>query len=242
MSWVFMVGERVYKLKKPVRFAYLDFYTLDPREAACRAEFQLNRRLAPDVYLDVVPLTISTSGLAISGEGSVVDWLVVMRRLHERQTLEAALSGTWLKAPQVDRIVLALRSFYTHAPRVQLDPERYVFEWQTAISDNLRVLLSARFGLPAGSVERITQAQYRFLAKRSNLLRERIRERWYVDAHGDLRPGHIWLRAPLTIIDCLEFNPKPSIPSMKSPFFTWNANASAVLGLANGSGGIWPVH
>jgi uncharacterized protein len=208
MSWVFLAGERVYKLKKPVRFAYLDFSTLDRREAACRAEFRLNRRLAPDVYLDVVPLTISTSGLAISGEGSVVDWLVVMRRLDERQTLEAALSGTWLKAPQVDRIVLALRSFYTHAPRVQLDPERYVFEWQTAVSDNLRVLLSARFGLLAGSVERITQAQYRFLAKRSNLLRERIRERWYVDAHGDLRPEHIWLRAPLTIIDCLEFNSK----------------------------------
>jgi uncharacterized protein len=167
MSWVFLAGERVYKLKKPVRFAYLDFSTLDRREAACRAEFRLNRRLAPDVYLDVVPLTISTSGLAISGEGSVVDWLVVMRRLDERQTLEAALSGGWLKASQVDRIAVALGSFYTHAPRIQLDPEHYIFEWQTAIADNIRVLLSARFGLPAASVERTTQAQYRFLAKRS---------------------------------------------------------------------------
>lgn len=208
MSWVFMAGERVYKLKKPVRFPYLDFSTLDRREAACRAEFLLNRRLAPDVYLDVVPLTVSTLGLAISGDGPVVDWLVVMRRLDEKQTLEAALSGGWLKALQLDRIAAALGSFYTHAPRVQFDPERYVFEWQTAIADNVRVLLGARFGLPAGSVERITQAQYRFLAKRSDLLRERIRERWYVDAHGDLRPEHIWLRAPLTIIDCLEFNPK----------------------------------
>ena len=81
MSWVFMVGECVYKLKKPVRFAYLDFSTLDRREVACRAEDMLNRRLAPDVYLGVVPLTLSTSGLAISGDGPVVDWLVVMLSL-----------------------------------------------------------------------------------------------------------------------------------------------------------------
>ena len=208
MSWVFMAGQRVYKLKKPVRFSFLDFSTLDRREAACRAEFLLNRRLAPYVYLDVVPLTVSTSGLAIHGEGSVVDWLVVMRRLDEKQTLEAALAGTWLKASHVDRVASTLCSFYAHAPRVQLDPERYVFEWQRAIADNTRVLLNSRFSLPQGCMERITQVQRRFITKRSNLLRERIRERWYVDAHGDLRPEHIWLSAPLTIIDCLEFDSK----------------------------------
>ena len=208
MSWIFMAGQRVYKLKKPVRFAYLDFSTLVRREAACRAEFLLNRRLAPDVYLDVVPLTVSTSGLAIHGEGTVVDWLVVMRRLDEKQTLEAALAGTWLKASHVDRVASTLCSFYAHAPRVQLDPERYVFEWQRAIADNTRVLLNSRFSLPQGCMERITEVQRRFITKRSNLLRERIRERWYVDAHGDLRPEHIWLSAPLTIIDCLEFDAK----------------------------------
>ena len=56
MSWVFLAGERVYKLKKPVRFPYLDFSTIGRRERACRAELRLNRRLAPDIYLDVVPL------------------------------------------------------------------------------------------------------------------------------------------------------------------------------------------
>jgi uncharacterized protein len=57
MSWVFMAGNRVYKLKKPVRFPYLDFSTLARREATCRAELRLNRRLAFDVYLGVMPLT-----------------------------------------------------------------------------------------------------------------------------------------------------------------------------------------
>ncbi len=162
MSWVFMAGDRVYKLKKPVRFAYLDFSTLDRREAACRAEDLLNRRLAPDVYLGVVPLTLSTSGLAISGDGPVVDWLVVMRRLEENETLEAALRGGWLKSSQVDRVAATLGAFYAHAPRVQLAPECYLVAWRKAINDNCRVLFDARFGLPQGEVERIAQVQRRF--------------------------------------------------------------------------------
>jgi uncharacterized protein len=208
MSWVFMAGDRVYKLKKPVRFSYLDFSTLDRRAAACRAEYLLNRRLAPDVYLDVVPLTASPTGLAISGEGPVVDWLVVMRRLEESETLEAALHGGWLKPLQVDRLAATLGTFYAHAPRVQLEPEHYLVTWQKALTDNCRVLFNARLGLPQGAVERIAEVQRRFVIKRSALLLARIRARRFVDAHGDLRPEHIWLRGPVTIIDCLEFDPK----------------------------------
>ena len=208
MSWVFMAGERVYKLKKPVRFAYLDFSTVDRRAAACRAEYLLNRRLAPDVYLDVVPLTVSPSGLAIAGDGPAVDWLVVMRRLDENETLEAALRGGWLKPLQLDRLAATLGAFYVHAPRVQLEPEQYLVSWQKALVDNCRVLFNARLGLPQGPVERIAQVQRRFSMQRAALLRGRIRARRYVDAHGDLRPEHIWLREPVTIIDCLEFDPK----------------------------------
>ena len=208
MSWVFMAGDHVYKLKKPVRFAYLDFSTLDRREAACRAEDLLNRRLAPEVYLGVVPLTLSAAGLAISGDGPVVDWLVVMRRLEENETLEAALREGWLRPTQIDRLTTTLGTFYAHAPRVQLEPESYVVTWQKALAVNCRVLFDTRFGLPLGCVERIAQVQHRFSMRRSALLRERIYARRFVDSHGDLRPEHIWLREPITIIDCLEFDPK----------------------------------
>ena len=208
MSWVFMAGDRVYKLKKPVRFAYLDFSTLDRRAAACRAEYLLNRRLAPDIYLGVVPLTISPSGLAIAGDGPAVDWLVVMRRLEENETLEAALRDSWLKPLQLDRLAATLGAFYAHAPRVQLEPEQYLVSWQKALVDNCRVLFNARLCLPQGVVERIVHVQRRFATKCSALLLERIHKRRFVDGHGDLRPEHIWLREPVTIIDCLEFDSK----------------------------------
>src|SRR5208282_1601866 len=93
MSWVFLAGDQAYKLKKPVRFPYLDFSSLSRREAACRAELRLNRRLAPDVYLGVVPLTLGAGEPAIGGEGAVVHWLVAMRRLREAEVLETRLNN-----------------------------------------------------------------------------------------------------------------------------------------------------
>ena len=120
MSWVFMTADRVYKLKKPVRFSYLDFSTLALRAQACRAEYTLNRRLAPEVYLGFVPLTYSNSGFAINGAGPIVDWLVVMRRLDETATLEAALGGRRTSRAQIDRLASILAAFYARADRIRV--------------------------------------------------------------------------------------------------------------------------
>lgn len=207
MSWVFLAGDRVYKLKKPVRFPYLDFLTLAKREAACRAELRLNRRLAPDVYLDVTPLKISTHGFSIGGgNGLVVDWLVVMRRLDERATLEYAIATKQLLRWQLDRLADVLFQFYRQAIPTFVTAERHLVDWSHSLSTNRRMLLDARLGLPAGLIRHIDYTLRRFLAQRSHLLTARIRTRHLVDGHGDLRPEHIWLGDPVRIIDCLEFN------------------------------------
>jgi uncharacterized protein len=206
MSWVFLAGDRVYKLKKPVRFPYLDFSTLARREAACRAELNLNRRLAADVYLDVMPLTQTASGLSIGGTGAVVDWLVVMRRLDDRQTLEHAIQDHRVAPWQLDQLATALAWFYRRAAPVALTPATHLRDWRRSLAYNRRVLLEPHLGLPAGLVSRIDGVQRRFLARRRHLLAHRVRERCIVDGHGDLRPEHIWLGDPVRIIDCLEFN------------------------------------
>lgn len=207
MSWVFLAGEKVFKLKKPVRFAYLDFSTLARREAMCRAELRLNRRLAPDVYLDVVPLVLSAQGLSIGGPGEVVDWLVVMRRLEEHWALDRAIEEGRVQASQLDRLVTTLGKFYRHATRPYLSPAAQLNEWHHNISRDCRVLLDRRLDLPAGLVRSIERVQRRFLDKRAGSIIERVRDRRIVDGHGDLRPEHIWLTDGIKIIDCLEFNP-----------------------------------
>ncbi len=206
MSWVFLAGDRVYKLKKPVRFPYLDYSTLEKREAACRAELALNRRLAPHVYEAVMPLVRTAQGLHLGGQGEAVDWLVVMRRLDERRTLESAILADEVSAAQLDRVVDTLVTFYHRARAVFVSPATHLRNWHDSLAYNKRVLLDARLKLPAGLVRRIDLAQRRFLQRRAGLIADRVRGRHIVDGHGDLRPEHIWLIDPITIIDCLEFN------------------------------------
>ena len=208
MSWVFLVGDRVYKLKKPVRFPYLDFSTLARREAACRAELRLNRALAPDIYLDVMPLVDTAAGLSISGAGTPVDWLVVMRRLDERDMLDSLIAERRVDIVKLDRLVAALAQFYRSATPVFLAPAIHLADWKRSLAYNRRILLDPRFGLPAGLVRRIDWTQRRFLDRRGHLIAARLRSRRIVEGHGDLRPEHIWLGDTVRIIDCLEFNPR----------------------------------
>jgi aminoglycoside phosphotransferase family enzyme len=206
MSWVFLAGALAYKLKKPVRFPFLDFSTVERREAACRAELALNHRLAADVYLDVVPLTAGSVGLAVGGSGAVVDWLVVMRRLDENRTLERAIRSGSLKRARLDEVISVLAQFYRTTRRVFVAADVHLAGWRRNVELNRRVLLDARFRLPAGLIRYIDRVQRRFLTECGDLLRERASGRQIVDGHGDLRPEHIWLGS-VRIIDCLEFNP-----------------------------------
>lgn len=206
MSWVFLAGDRVYKLKKPVRFPYLDFSTLARREKACRDEFTLNRRLAPDVYIGVTPLVASEHGLSLDGGGRIVDWIVVMRRLDEQWALEQVVRDRRLDALQIDLLVTTLVRFYRRAQTILISPGAYLAGWPKNLGLNSKVLLDPRFDLPSGLVRRIDRAQRRFVRERGDILLGRARRHRIVDGHGDLRPEHIWLDHRIRIIDCLEFN------------------------------------
>jgi aminoglycoside phosphotransferase family enzyme len=204
MSWVFLVGDRVYKLKKPVRFSYLDFATLARREAACRAQVDLNRRLAPDVYVGVISLAVSKDALSLGGEGRVVDWLVVMRRLDERWSLERAVRDGRLEVPQLDRLIATLVQFYRCARPVLLAPHVRLAAWPTNLAANRRVLLHRRFDLPAGLIRRINRSLQRFVVEQSLAGSTGT---WSAHSGWPWRPApRAHLDHRIRIIDCLEFN------------------------------------
>lgn len=206
MSEVFLAGDKVYKLKKPVRFSYLDFSTLARREAACRAELRLNRRLAADTYREVVPLVLVGRKLAVGGAGEVVDWLVVMSRLDEAEMLDRVIAEQRLHRWQLDRLAAVLAQFYRRAIPAIIAPATYIAEFWRSLAYNRRVLLDPRFDIAAGIARYVDSMQCRFLTERAALLAKRVRQRHVVDGHGDLRPEHICLGDPVRIIDCLEFN------------------------------------
>lgn len=203
-SWVFLTPQRVYKLKKPVRYHGIDFTTLAARRHNCAQEVALNRRLAPAVYLGVSALTRTAAGRAeFDGPGVVLDWLVVMRRLPAADMLDAAIRAGAVDITAVDRIAALLAGFYRNAAPAPLAPEAYRQRLAAAVAEN-RAVLGAAEGLDQPLVAALTAWQEGFLRDGSGLLGERAGH--LVDAHGDLRPEHVCLGPEPAIIDCLEFD------------------------------------
>ncbi len=207
MSWVFLTENLVFKLKKPVRFPYLDFTTLSKRRRACRAEVDLNRRLASDVYLEMAPLLQSASGLSLGEGGVTVDWLVVMRRLDQSRMLDSLIAARKIDRRLLDALASKLARFYRTAAPVFLQPADFMRRWKHNLRQNRVLLLKPRFALPAGRIRHIDDVMRRFLSEQKTELLCRQQQRRIVDGHGDLRPEHIWLGSDVKIIDCLEFNP-----------------------------------
>ena len=207
MSWVFLIGEHAFKLKKPARFAYLDFSTLAAREADCRAELTLNRRLAPDVYLRVAPLVITPDAmLKLDGEGEVVDWLVVMRRLLADRMLDKLIADHALEKAAIDRLAGALAKFYRFAERPVVPPREYFRRLDTEEEDNHDILTQHRFAIDHGRTRSVVNRMASALAGNQFLLEGRASAGFLVDGHGDLRPEHVCFQNGVVIFDCLEFS------------------------------------
>ena len=206
MSWVFLLDHHVYKLKKPVRHDCLDFRTLEARRFYCGEELRLNRRLAPDVYLDIVGLTLDDDGnLGLGGPGRPVDWLVRMRRLPEECMLDALIRHGGLREGDMERIAATLVAFYRQLPPECPSPTAFRRRLCRNIQASAAGLHAAGTGLPDGLVEAVVRAQLDAVARLRDVFDARLGAGRVVEGHGDLRPEHVCLEGVVTIIDSLEF-------------------------------------
>jgi aminoglycoside phosphotransferase family enzyme len=207
MSWVFLTEHHAYKLKKPVRYDFLDFSTLAKRRASCEAEVRLNRRLAPDVYLGAVALARDARGiLRLGADGEPVEWLVKMRRLPAEHMLDRRLRAGRVDDAEIRRVALRLADFYRHCAPAGIEVGTYRARIAGAIELNRRELARPQFDLPAAGIAALHAAQSDFLAHDGALLDARVSAARILEGHGDLRPEHICLAPEPAIIDCLEFN------------------------------------
>ncbi|MCO5165432.1 MAG: AAA family ATPase [Planctomycetes bacterium] len=211
ISVVFLAGERVYKLKKPVDLGFVDYSTLDRRRACCEAEVALNRRLAPDVYLGVLPITARRGRLRLGGSPrAALEWAVVMRRLPDDRTLAALVEADRADADLLARLGARLAAFHLGA---RGGPE--VARWARfdAVAGNcrdnvrdVRPLVGA--AVSAAALDRVARLTELRLSELRPVIEARAgRAR---DGHGDLRLEHVHVpedpAAPPLVIDCVEFN------------------------------------
>lgn len=207
MSWVFLTSRSAYKLKKPVRHAHVDLRTAAARRRNCLTEMRLNRRLAPGVYLATKPLTLAAHrGLQLAGDGDVVDWLVMMRRLPEELMLDRALRSGGPERRDLDRIAVRLARFYGGLAPEPITPEERRIWLEEEIRSSHRELVRPAFARDRALVDRVAGRLIDFLRARPEVLIERHRAGKIVEGHGDLRPEHICLAREPVIIDCLEFS------------------------------------
>jgi aminoglycoside phosphotransferase family enzyme len=204
MSWVFLTESHAYKLKKPIRTAVLDHTTIEARERACDTELRLNRRLAANVYLAVVPVVAVEAALRVEAAGTPVDWLVKMRRLPRDRMLDACIARRAVQAADVTRLAATLAEFYATAEPEPLAPSAYRVRIASDLAATGRSLAQPRYGIEPAALHAVLVGQRQWLAKHGELLDARAGA--VVDAHGDLRPEHVCLEPVPVVIDCLEFS------------------------------------
>lgn len=206
-AWVFLAGDYAYKLKKPSGNPLSDLRSLDARRASCEEEVRLNRPLAQDIYLGVVPLAVGTDGrMRVGGTGTIVDWLVRMRRLPAALMLDRAIASGTASPAQLSALGLWLAQFYRGRPHVSFDPDQYVERIAEQIRRDRQALLAPELKLDDRHVQAALAAMWCAHAGLEDELRERAQAGRIVEAHGDLKPEHICLIDPPCVIDCLEFS------------------------------------
>ncbi len=213
ISWVLLTGPKAYKLKKPLRFPFLDFSSLERRREACQDELRLNRRFAPGIYESVLPVIEDRDGrLRLGGEGRVIEYLLRMRQFEQSDMLDALADLGELGAPMVDELAEVLAQAHDRAPRLagaDKAPRGRAEEVRGWVDENFETLapLLDRDGdrRRLARLSEWTKSEQSCVAPTIDARRAAglVRE-----CHGDLHLGNIVrFEGRPTPFDCIEFNP-----------------------------------
>ena len=207
-SIIFLAGSSAYKLKRAVRFPYLDYSTADRRRRSCEAEVEINRRTAPELYRGVIPIVrASGGGLAIGGDGPPVDWLVEMQRFEED-----ALFSRLAEAGRLDRF--AMQNLADAVARFHQDAERRPSGGGAAglgqVLDSNRLCFAESDPriLDRERTEHLVSRARRAFEEIAPLLDRRRDEGFVRHCHGDLHLRNIVVRNGRAVLfDAIEFDP-----------------------------------
>jgi hypothetical protein len=206
-AMVFLAGDRAVKVKRAVRYPFLDFSTLDKRKAACEAELQINRKFAPQLYRRLVPITRESDGaLVLDGPGEPVEWAVEMMRFDEDKTLDRLAARGELDESLTAKLALAVAAMHERAEPVEAGP------WITALEQFIRnnTTIFHRYAnlFPERTVEVLERQLLSALERLRPLLVERGKQGLIRRGHGDLHLGNIAiLNGEPVAFDALEFDP-----------------------------------
>ena len=208
MSFIFLTGEYVYKVKKPVNLGYLDYTTLEKRCFFCHQELDLNRRLCPNAYLAVVPIVEKKDGLRIEGRGKAIEYAVKMKQLPQNRMMDVLLPRGQVTMEMVVRVAEKLADFHKKA---ETNQEITAFGKLDVVRQNTdeNFAQTEKYigtSVTAEKYHHIKNYTNNFIDSNASLFDKRVREWKIRDCHGDLHAAHVCFTDDICIYDCIEFN------------------------------------
>ncbi|MFN3397284.1 MAG: AAA family ATPase [Sulfurimicrobium sp.] len=209
ISWVLLSGAYAYKIKKAVDLGFLDFSTLEKRRFFCDEELRLNRRLAPQLYLDVVPISGTPSEPKLNGAGPVIEYAVKMLRFPQDALLDRMLAEGKLMPAQVDALAREVARFHALISAVPPPGLGTPDAVQQPVRENFAQLTERMSELPQdASLLALRQWSEEEFARRRAAFAARREHGFVRECHGDLHLGNMaWIDDRPTLFDCIEFNP-----------------------------------
>jgi len=210
ISWVVLTGPYAYKVKKPVDFGFLDFSTLEKRRHFCAEELQLNRRLAPDLYLDTLPIGRQDGGFRLGATKNICDWCVKMRQFADTDLLDEHIRHDSFDPRWLDMLACDIAVFHAQAKQ---DAGIAAFGAPCYLLSHIDASLNAALHHPdVINQEKIHDLRRRCMQRTQELAEtfgKRMADERICDCHGDLHLGNIALfGGKPTVFDCVEFNPE----------------------------------
>jgi aminoglycoside phosphotransferase family enzyme len=208
ISLLFLTGNYVYKVKKPVDFGFLDFTSLEKRKYFCEQEVMLNRRLSPNIYLGVVRITREGKQIMLGGKGELVEFAVMMKQIPEDFLMDKLLEKKQVTPKMIEAVSEKLVRFYFAAETNDLiknfaRPERVKQDTDENFEQTekyIEVTISREI------YEEVKNRTNNFFKTNEAIFHQRITSDQIRDCHGDLRLEHIFWGEEISIFDCIEFN------------------------------------
>jgi aminoglycoside phosphotransferase family enzyme/predicted kinase len=204
---VFLAGDSAFKVKRAVRFPFLDYSTLEKRKQACEAELAINRPFAPDIYRRVLAITRETDGsLALGGTGTPVEWAVEMRRFDEEALLDRLAAAGKIDAALADALGRTVAA--THQRMRPVEPQAWIDALADYIEEHVAAFGNAADVFPLAAFDMLALRSRQEYLRIRPLLQERGRRGFIRHIHGDLHLGNIVLRDGRPVLfDAIEFSP-----------------------------------
>jgi aminoglycoside phosphotransferase family enzyme len=207
ISWIVLAEDFVFKIKRPVKLSFLDFSTREKRKQFCEEELKLNRRMEPEMYMNVLPVTKDLQITENGEEAEIIDYALKMKRMDNSKEMDKMLAENRVTETHIEKLAEKIARFHKNARVIKNAFRTLEFQEEFADIANQFDFISKKLGDDAKQkVSMCIENSFNYLNKIRSFSNQRVISGFQRDCHGDLNASNIFLYDEPVIFDCIEFS------------------------------------